>query len=202
VFIAPPLDEFPDKLQKLKQVGDQNKFFYRHWLPPMSNRKDGFLERYRTSGVCCAQGDRTMPGHTIPTWVTIASSLSVGSFVGSLITLYFSSKQRRQEWIKDNKKQEWRELISTLSQSFHYITNNSFGMMSGEQEKGCMEADAEARRSIESRIFVWHRIQSENVRERWQLLATEKDWGKMIQYWNELHATLIATAHKDCGIGQ
>lgn len=142
----------------------------------------------------------TLPGQTVPTWITIASSLSIGSFVGSLITLYFSSRQRRQEWIKDNKKQEWRELISTLSQSFHYIKNNSFGLVGGDQEKGCMEADAEARRAIESRIFVWHGIQSENVRERWQLLAAEKDWGRMIQYWSELHATLIAAAHKDCGI--
>jgi hypothetical protein len=142
----------------------------------------------------------TVPAQTIPTWVTIASSLSIGSLLGSLITLYFSSRQRRQEWVKDNKKQEWRELISTLSQSFHYIKNNSFGLVSGEQEKGCMEADAEARRAIESRIFVARQIQRENVLERWQLLAAERDWGRMIQYWSELHATLIKTAHKDCGI--
>lgn len=143
-----------------------------------------------------------MPDQTVPLWLTIVSSLSVGSFVGGLITQLFSSRQRHQEWLKDNKRQEWRELISTLSQSFHYLRNNTgFGIISGEQERGALEADAEARRAIESRIFVVHQIQRENVLERWQSLAAEKDWSKMVHDWNSLHGTLVAAAHKDLGIG-
>lgn len=68
------------------------------------------------------------------------------------------------------------------------------------EEKSWTDADAEARRTIESRIFIAQQIQRENVLERWQLLAADKDWARMVQYWNELHATLIAAARKDCGI--
>jgi len=103
--------------------------------------------------------------------------------------------------VKDNKKQEWRELISGLSQSFHYLKNYGFGIIGGEQQKGLLEADAEARRAIEGRLFVVHQIQRENVLERWQLLAAEKDWSRMVEYWNALHATLVAAAQKDLGIG-
>lgn len=48
-----------------------------------------------------------------------------------------------------------------------------------------MEADADARRAIESRIFIAAQVYDENVLE---------------QYWNSLHAALIAAAHHDLDI--
>lgn len=136
----------------------------------------------------------------VPLWIAMAGSLGVGSFAGSLLTQLFSSRQRHQEWVNDNKKQEWRELISSLSQSFHYLKNYGFGIIAGEQRKGLLEADAEARRAIESRLFIAHQIQRENVLERWQLLAAERDWSRTVEYWNSLHGTLVAAARRDCGI--
>jgi hypothetical protein len=138
--------------------------------------------------------------HKVPLSTIVNTIAAFG--VGSIITLLITIWQRHREWVKDNKKQEWRELISTLSQSFHYLKNYGYGgVISGEQEKGLIEADAEARRAIESRLFVVHQIQRENVLERWQLLAAERDWSRMVEYWTWLHATLVAAAHKDLGIG-
>ena len=143
-----------------------------------------------------------MQTQMVASWMAILGSLGVGTFIGSLITLHLTSKQRREEWVKDNKKQEWRELIGTLSESFHYLKNYSgyARAIGAEQQKGVLEADAEARRVIESRIFIAHQIQSENVLERWQLLAAEKDWSQMVEYWNSLHGSLLVTAHKGLGI--
>ena len=53
----------------------------------------------------------------------------------------------------------------------------------------------EARRAIDSRIFLAHQIRHENVLERWQLLSGEKDWPRMVEFWNSLHSALIAAAH-------
>lgn len=72
--------------------------------------------------------------------------------------------------------------------------------LAGEQEKGLVEADAEARRAIEGRIFIAHELYAENVLERWQLLAGARDWNKMVGHWESLHGTLILAAHKDLGI--
>src|SRR5260370_41673273 len=64
----------------------------------------------------------------------------VGVVIGATVaatTQYWLSrsaeKQRRREWLRDCKKQEWRELISTVSRSVRYILDNSFGVVSGEQ---------------------------------------------------------------------
>jgi hypothetical protein len=135
-------------------------------------------------------------------WTTIANT--IGSFgVGSLVTQYITNRQRRQEWAKDNKRQEWRELISTLSQSFHYLADYSPGHLraiGGEQHKGLLQANSEARMAIESRIFVADQMRLANMLERWQLIAGEKDWSRRAEYWSSLHGSLIEAARKDLAI--
>ena len=74
----------------------------------------------------------------------------------------------------------------------------------GKQEKelleAYLEADLEARRIIEDRLFISSWVQSENVLERWQLIAAEKDSARILEYWNHLHSALVDFAHKDLGI--
>jgi hypothetical protein len=55
-------------------------------------------------------------------WSSLIGGLGIGSLVGGLAQQYFSAKQRHREWVKDNRKQEWRELIAVLSQSVHCIS--------------------------------------------------------------------------------
>jgi hypothetical protein len=54
----------------------------------------------------------------IPVWLTFVSIFAgifgIGSIAGSLITQYVLTKQRHREWVKDNKKLEWRELIDKM----------------------------------------------------------------------------------------
>jgi hypothetical protein len=139
----------------------------------------------------------------IPFWLTILGILGIGSFLGNVITLYVSWILRRKEWLRDSKKQEWRELISTLARSVHYILGNSPGHLiavSGEQEKGVLHANVEARSVIEDRIFIAHQLRRGNILERWQLLVNEGDFSRMAEYWDHLHTDLVAAAHKDCGV--
>ena len=75
--------------------------------------------------------------------------------------------------------------------------DNSFGLISGEQEKGLVEANAEARSVIEDRIFIADQVQSGNILERWQLLAGERDFSRIVEHWNRLHDDLVAAAHED-----
>jgi hypothetical protein len=137
----------------------------------------------------------------IPFWLTVAGSLGIGAFLGNLIGLYVSWKLRQREWLRDTKKQEWRELISTLSRTFHYFRNyGHVSVMSGEQEQGLLQADAEARSIIGDRIFIANQMRSGNILERWQLLVNEQDFSRMWEYWNHLHNDLVAAAYKDCGV--
>jgi hypothetical protein len=108
-------------------------------------------------------------------------------------------EQRQREWLRDNRKQEWRELISALSRNARYILDNSFGLISGEQEKGIVQANADARSVIEDRIFIAPQVQSGNILEQWQLFAGGRDFSRMVEYWNHLHDDLVAAAQKDLG---
>jgi hypothetical protein len=109
-------------------------------------------------------------------------------------------EQRQREWLRDNRKQEWRELISALSRNARYILDNSFGLISGEQEKRIVQANADARSVIEDRIFIAPQVQSGNILEQWQLFAVEEDFSRMVDHWNHLHEDLVAAAHKDLGM--
>ncbi len=144
-------------------------------------------------------------------WSSLIGVFGIGSLIGGLVQQYFSAKQRHREWVKDNRKQEWRELIAVLSKSVHAILQNTPDLrfdgivaISGEQEKqlfeAYLEADLEARRIIEDRLFISRWVQSENVLERWQLIAAEKDPSRIVDYWKHLHAALVDFAHKDLGI--
>lgn len=135
------------------------------------------------------------------------SSLIGGLGIGSLIQQFVSAKLRQREWVKDNKKQEWRELITTLSHSVHRVLRHppdsrldGIVAISGEDEKQLAEdfaeADLEARRVIEDRLFISSWVKSENLLERWQLIAAERD----LEYWNHLHTELVDFAQKDLGI--
>ena len=133
-------------------------------------------------------------------WTTIANT--IGSFgVGSLVTQYITVRQRRKEWTKDNQKQEWRELISRLSQSSHYILNYGNAMViSGEQEKILLQAGGDGDSVIRDRIFIAPRLREGNILERWRLLVTEADWSRKVEYWDSPHATLIVAARTDLDI--
>jgi hypothetical protein len=136
----------------------------------------------------------------MPEWTTIANT--IGSFgVGSLVTQYFTARQRRKEWTKDNHKQEWRELISRLSQNSHYILNyGDASVIPGEQEKILLQAGVDGESIIRDRIFIAPRLQEKNILERWRLFVTEMDWSRKAEYWESLHATLVAAARKDLNI--
>jgi hypothetical protein len=142
-------------------------------------------------------------------WITVG--LTVWGVVVPLVALAYGhhlvTASQRKQWVLDNKRQEYRELLSTLSQSAYYILRNSphlgFGIISaktGEQERKADEADVEARRIIHDRIFIAGTIQDEKILERWQLLMAEGNGSKFQSDWRDLHETLLKMARKNLNL--
>ena len=69
--------------------------------------------------------------------------------------------------------------------------------MNPEGQRQYEEADVAARSTIEDRIFIAVQIQNENILERWQLMAGEKDASRLSEYWKDMQTTLIRLAHND-----
>lgn len=132
---------------------------------------------------------------------------ALGPLIGISVGAYFTRAWQRKQWTLESKKTEYRELLSTLSRSVRCILNNSPGLwgggpyvVTGEQEKNVMEADTEARSTIEDRVFIHNAIENEKVLEHWQLLVAEKEIIRFLEYWRSLHKILIDIAQKDLGI--
>lgn len=135
----------------------------------------------------------------------------IGPLVGLLIGAWLSRSWQRKQWVLEGKKAEYRELISTLSQSYHCILKNwpaliaPFGevictLTDGAQQRETLEAEVAGQRVIEDRIFIDKAMRAENVREQWALLAAEKDLMRIYNYWTSLHDVLVKMAHRDLGI--
>jgi hypothetical protein len=144
-------------------------------------------------------------------WSSLIGGLGIGSLAGGLIQQFVSAKVRHGEWVKDNKKQESRELITALSHSVHRVLRitphsrfDGIVAIRGEDEKQLLqdfaEADLQARRIIEDRLFISTWVKSENVLERWQLIAAEKDSARILEHWNHLHTALVEFAKRDLDI--
>src|SRR6266568_5644833 len=120
-----------------------------------------------------------------------------GLIVGLFAARYWQVKQ----WKLDAKKTEYKELLGTLSKSARCLINCTFQggpiVMNPEGQRQYEEADVAARSTIEDRIFIAVQIQNENILERWQLMAGEKDASRLSEYWKDMQTTLIRLAHND-----
>lgn len=108
---------------------------------------------------------------------------SIGPLVGVLIGAWLARSWQRKQWLLESKKAEYRELLSGLSESAHYIGNNSpnltvQGMLTvrtGDQERGSAESLTRGFRTIEDRIFIADTVARQRIEERWVSLTKEND---------------------------
>jgi len=126
-------------------------------------------------------------------------------FAGNFLIQRQLRSWQREQWILDSKKAEWKELIGTLCQDTRFMLDNSplgfeVSVRTVEQDRKNYEADSEARKTIQDRIFIAKIMQEEKILERWQLLTAEGDISKFWSNWNDLHATLVKAAQEDLKI--
>ena len=108
-------------------------------------------------------------------WFSLIGGLGIGSILGGLVQQYFSAKQRHREWVKDNKKLEWRELIDELEKA---ITRMSFHfpaaiVKASEESTDWKSGLGMGSKVIRDRIFI-----AAVVKER----GIVKKWGELVQY--------------------
>ncbi len=117
-----------------------------------------------------------MPAAQIPLWVTIGGSFSVGGLVGNLISFWLTSSLQRKNWIKDNKKQEWRELIDALIEALrvmmaHRYESYTDNMMTpAEDARYREEAIRKGYVAIGDRIFIVKKVRDCKLPEQWAAL--------------------------------
>jgi hypothetical protein len=113
-----------------------------------------------------------------PLWVTVVGTLGVASFVSTVISLLASAHLQHKNWVKDNKKQEWRELIDSLREAIrvmasHYDDQMPFAVRSGEEERYREEAKRKGEVIIRDRIFISKKVRDSGLFDQWVALRKE-----------------------------
>jgi hypothetical protein len=127
-------------------------------------------------------------------------------FAGQFLIQWRLNTWQREHWTRDSKKAEWRELIGTLCQSARRMLDNwpdvAYEFEPTAESKIKMwrlwsDADFEAVRTIQDRIFIADRLQKEDLLRRWQKIVSDGDVSRFEKGWNELHAALVKAAQDD-----
>jgi hypothetical protein len=129
----------------------------------------------------------------VPLWVAILGSFGIGSFVGGLVTQYISDRRRHQEWINDNKKTEWRELIDALHESIRVLASRY------TDNPHDQEAFRRGEVVIGNRIFISKAVQESGLIEQWVELRKKRGEGLELAA-HKFQSDLIRFSRKDLGI--
>jgi hypothetical protein len=135
-------------------------------------------------------------------WHSVGQLL-LGIFVGS----YLTKSAQHKQWVLDNKKAEYRELLSTLLENGRIMMSNwaipnetGITLRSGEQVRAGLQARSDIGKIIEDRLFISKRINKENVGKRWLELSQESDVLKFYLGVTELREDLKKMALDDLSL--
>jgi hypothetical protein len=151
-------------------------------------------------------------------WSSLIGGLGIGSLIGGLIQQHFSAKQRHREWVKDNKKAEWRELIdkmdtclsqtqsafkhpaaTRLTDPFNYMA--TLGIGSGVMNDRIFIADVLKSSGITAkwRDIIGYVCASDSPRDEKQRVELPTENGYMIKV-NAFQDEIVRVARADLGI--
>ena len=66
-----------------------------------------------------------MFGTNIPSWI---GPLGLGSLIGTVLSLWLTARQHHKNWVNDNKKSEYRELLAVLYETVTIVSENRPGL--------------------------------------------------------------------------
>ena len=127
---------------------------------------------------------------------------SVGPLVGVFLGAYLSQRWQQKQWLLNNKKQEYRELLDALSGAFfHLMTKVPLDPRTGIPLERHHPSDAEknAYRVMRDRIFIAPEIDQEQVAQEWEKAAAafdgqHIDTNELIQKYEAVHKTIVRLA--------
>ncbi len=107
-------------------------------------------------------------------WYSLIGGLGIGSAIGSLATQYFAAKARRQEWLKDNKKLEWRQPIDETDRSIDWMRHafeRGVARAASDPLIDYMAGMAVGTTVVCNRIFIADVLKKSGITAKWWELA-------------------------------
>ena len=127
------------------------------------------------------------------------------SAVVTLFAVYIGARlagrSHRRDWISDNKKEEYRELITTLTKSMSSLQSLSSWVQDPEMQRDLHRAYLEVQEVNRSRFFIVNEIGPLRIGERWKMLNDDfqrtRDRQVFIRDTELLIKEILDVAHRD-----
>lgn len=92
----------------------------------------------------------------------------LGPLVGIAIGSYLTTHSQKTHWVLDNRRAEYRKLLSTLTRSYSGIVNiYSRGLISGRDELKAENLRLESLNVIRDRIFIAKEVGDMGLLQKW-----------------------------------
>ena len=105
----------------------------------------------------------------------------LGTLGGIIVGRYFTDKSRRQQWLVDNKQQEYREVLTALSVAYLTLLEwDDIDLREGKEEQRVWRVVTESFRIIRDRIFIAEEVKREKLLSQWTS-ATQAFYRRQIE---------------------
>jgi len=119
---------------------------------------------------------------------------AVGPLVGVIVGHVLTRSWQQRQWLLDQRKEEWRELLSTLTASFATICKLTGPVMvlDGNDMQKLDEAQTLAQTTIRDRIFIAKEVKELKIYELWVSAARQFEKEKIYIPFAEQYALINA----------
>jgi len=100
---------------------------------------------------------------------------AIGPLLGILLGQFLTRSWQQQQWLLDQRKEEWRELLTTLTASFATICKLTGPMMvlGPDDMRELDEAQTVAQTTIRDRIFIAKEVKELEIYKLWSTAARQ-----------------------------
>lgn len=132
-----------------------------------------------------------------PWWLQLffAVAAVIGPWVGLVMGQMLTSRHQHRQWLRDNKKQEYREILNALSNAFLALVEiqsgiGFSGMVEGEQQRRAWNLSHESFRVLRSCLFVAAEVKEADMLVRWTNAVSELDHHRNLTTFTQVYANL------------
>jgi len=110
-------------------------------------------------------------------WTAVASLArsiwsAVGPLIGVLVGANIANRNQRKHWLLDNRRAEYRKLLTTLTRAYGDIMNTySQAGITGKDMHRCERVRLNAINVIRDRIFISEEVTKMELLEKWNSAA-------------------------------
>ena len=126
---------------------------------------------------------------------------AIGPLIGILVGHYLTRAWQREQWLIDNRKEECRELLSTLTTSYWILSRLdtlSTSPSEEESQKRLSDAELDSYRTIEDRIFIAADLKKAGVLKTWDMavnaFSRDRDADHLMAAFRTIRRLIIAIA--------